>query len=273
MKKQILLAIGLAGMLGAQPAGDANAEISIGINIPGGPGLFFESRPDFIYLDDYGFSVSYGGPYDVVYFDNAYFVFRDGYWFRAWDYRGPWERIYYYELPPPIRRHRWDDIRRYRDVEYRRHDRRYWDERFRQDREHWGRPDDRRGPGRPQGPAEFRGPARPQDPDDRRGPAGPQGPAEFRGPSRPQGPDDRRGPAGPQAPAEFHGPSRPQGPDDRRGPAGPQPPSELRGPSRPQGPTEQRGPEKRDDRGRRDDRDERRDRDGRPSDGDRQERR
>jgi len=265
MKKQILLVIGFAGALAAQPVTEARADVRIGINIPGGPGIYFDSRPDFIYMDDYGFSVSYGGAHDVIYYGNAYFIFRDGYWYRAYDYRGPWGRISNFELPGPIRRHGWDDIRRRRDIEYRRHDRGFWEDRFRSDREHWRGVDNRRGPDD----------RRWQD--DRRGPVGPPPQPDHRGPIGPPPQPDHRGPIGPPPPAEQRGPAGPQGPNRPPAPSGigrffGQPaPAEQRGPAGPQKPAEKRAPDNRDDRDRRDDRDGRTMPGGGP--GDRQDRR
>lgn len=148
-EKQILLAIGLAGGAFCYPHFDARADIPLAMGTRSSPGFNFESRPDFIYLDDYGFSVSWGGPYDVVYTDNAYFIYRDGYWYRARDYRGPWGRIRDLDLPPSLRRHNWNDINRRRDFEYRRHDRGFWENQFRQERERWRDRDGRPGPGGP----------------------------------------------------------------------------------------------------------------------------
>jgi len=264
MKKQLLMAIGIAGVFAVQPHTDAHADIRIGIEIPGGPGFSFESRPDFIYMDDYGFAVSYGGPHDVIFFGNAYFVFRDGYWYRAYDYRGPWGRIGNHELPGSIRRHNWDEIRRRRDMEYRRHDRGYWDNRFRQDRERGRGQDDRRGP---QGPDVRRGF------DERRGPGGPQGFEDRRGPDDRRWQDDRRTPAGPQPQApqhQFQAPQRgpapqqpqPQAPQHGPAPQQPQPQVQQRGPA-PQAPAAQHNaPDNRDRRG--DRRDERRNQDDQP---------
>jgi hypothetical protein len=150
MKGKIFTGIIFAGTLIASPVTGVRASepLSMGTR-GGGPGFHFESRPDFIYLDDYGFSVSWGGPYDVVYAGDAYFIYRDGYWYRSYDYRGPWGRIRDIDLPPMIRGRRWNDIERRREMEYRRHDRGFWDNRFRQDRNRWREMDNRRGPGRP----------------------------------------------------------------------------------------------------------------------------
>ena len=136
MGKKFFLTAGIVGLLVCNPHCDARAEF----DVAGGSGdssFYFETRPDFIYLNDYGFSVSYGGPYNVIYYQKAYYIFRGGYWHRAYDYQGPWVIITNYELPNRIRSHHYIDIWRHRDFEYRRYDRSYWDNRFRHDRDQW----------------------------------------------------------------------------------------------------------------------------------------
>ena len=188
LKKQILLAIGVAGLFTCQPQHEAQADVRLGVKIPGGPNFFFSDRPDFVYLNDYGYSVSYGGPYDVIYYGDEYFIFRDGGWYRAHDYRGPWGRIRDFELPPVIRRHRIEDIRRYRDIEYRRHDHGYWNDRFRNDRDQWHGRDEHRGPDGHRGYDEHRGP------DGHRGYDDHHGRDDRRDRDEHRGHDDRRGP-------------------------------------------------------------------------------
>ena len=146
MKKQmLLLALGIAGSYLFYPQPEVRAGIPLAMGVRGGPDFRIEVRPDFIYLDDYGFSVSYGGAYDVVYYGDYYFVYRDGYWYRSQDYRGPWGRINNADLPSQIGRHNWNDIHNRRDIEYRNHDRGFWDNRFRMDRDKWGERDGRGG--------------------------------------------------------------------------------------------------------------------------------
>ncbi len=140
MKKNILLIAGIAGMFIGNSSLDAQAELSIrlgDIRIDAGerPTFVIDTRPDFIYLEDQGFSVSIDSPYDIISYNDLYYLYRDGGWYRSSDYRGPWIVVHEYELPYKIRRHRWQDIRRYRDVEYRKHDRSYWEERGRRERD------------------------------------------------------------------------------------------------------------------------------------------
>jgi len=136
MKKSLFLATtGIAGVLLFAPQSDAKAELNVHISMGNrSPVLVVSNYPDFIYLDDYGFYVSYGWDYDLIRFGDFYFVFRDGNWYRASYYRGPWRLVRYYDLPWQIRRHKWNDIWHRRDYEYRRHDRSYWDRHFREQR-------------------------------------------------------------------------------------------------------------------------------------------
>ena len=137
MKKNMWLVAGIAGLLSFSSA-DAQAELSIrlgDIRIDAGdrPSFVIETRPNFIYLEDQGFSVAIDSPYDIISYDDLYYLYRDGSWYRSDDYRGPWSVMPEYDLPSRIRRQGWDDIRRYRDIEYRRHDRSYWEETQRRD--------------------------------------------------------------------------------------------------------------------------------------------
>ena len=122
MKKHIWLAVGITGMLLGIPPADAKAAININISASSRPSFIINSPPSFIYLRTQGFSVSVGSPYDIVYYGKRYYIYHNGHWYRSYYYRGPWVLILDSGLPYQIRRYRWDDIRRYRDIEYRRPD-------------------------------------------------------------------------------------------------------------------------------------------------------
>ncbi len=79
-----------------------------------------DRRPRFLYTPPLGFYVSVDGPYDIVYYEDRYYIYDDGRWFWASAYNGPWVYIEDHRLPGRLRRFRHDDIRRYRDSEYRR---------------------------------------------------------------------------------------------------------------------------------------------------------
>lgn len=125
MKKNIWLAAGIVGMFMGQPPADARAEVSVQISAGNRPAFVMERRPNFIDLKNLGFSVSVGSPYDIVYYGNRYYLYQSNRWYRSSSYRGPWIVIRNNRIPLQIRKHRWDDIRRYRDVEYGKRDNRF----------------------------------------------------------------------------------------------------------------------------------------------------
>jgi hypothetical protein len=118
MKKNIWLAAGIAGMLLGNPFVDAQAEVSIQRSTGSRPSFVINSAPSFIYLRGQGFSVSVGNPYDIVYYGNLYYIYNHGRWYRSSNYHGPWILVLNNRIPYQIRRHSWEDIRRYRDIEY-----------------------------------------------------------------------------------------------------------------------------------------------------------
>jgi hypothetical protein len=120
MKKNRWIVAGLAGvLLGTFPI-NSQEGFSMSSRRGGGVSIVIGSQPNFIELPDQGFSVSVGSPYDIVSYDNRYYIYQDGSWYNSRDYRGPWVVIQDNNLPDRIRRHRPEDIRRYRDTESRR---------------------------------------------------------------------------------------------------------------------------------------------------------
>lgn len=95
--------------------------------------------PRFIYSPDLGFHVSVGTPYDMVYLDNGYYLYRGGYWYASPSFRGPWATVSQRRLPQGLRVHRYEQVRHFRDHEY---------GSYLRDRDHyrgtWYRPGDRR---------------------------------------------------------------------------------------------------------------------------------
>ncbi|NTW70323.1 MAG: BcpO-related WXXGXW repeat protein [Chlorobiaceae bacterium] len=123
MRKSLCLAAAVAGMFIGTLSANAKDELSM-TNRRSGVSIVISSRPNFIDLPDQGFSISVGSPYDIISYDNRYYLYQNGGWYNSSDYRGPWVTIEQNRLPDRIRRHRIEDIRRYRDVEYRKHDNR-----------------------------------------------------------------------------------------------------------------------------------------------------
>jgi len=122
MKKQIWLAAGIAGMLLGSPAANAEVNVRIGERGDRPPSFMLDRQTNFINIPNLGFSVSVGGPQDVIRYGDRYYVNHNGRWYSAFNFRGPWLLVREGRLPRQIRRHRWEDIRNYRDVEYRRHE-------------------------------------------------------------------------------------------------------------------------------------------------------
>jgi hypothetical protein len=133
MKKGLLGAFFITVALAI--SADADIGLRIGIPVPLPPTVVVETAPEFIYAPSLGFHVSVGAPYDIVYIGNDYYLYNNGYYYRSHSYNGPWVGVEARRLPPGLRNHRYADIRRFRDREYRRYDR---------DREHyrgrWHRP-------------------------------------------------------------------------------------------------------------------------------------
>jgi hypothetical protein len=130
MKRFIVLAV--LTVLASAATAQARVDFSVNIGVPvavapvpvvaypvaPAPVAYVEP-PGFIYSPELGFYVSVGLPYDVVYMDDCYYQQRDGRWYMADSYRGPWTYVSHRRLPYGLHRHRHEQIRYYRDHEYR----------------------------------------------------------------------------------------------------------------------------------------------------------
>jgi hypothetical protein len=67
--------------------------------------------------------VAVGVPYDLVYTGNEYFYYDGGRWYRGPYYNGPWDYASRRSYPPAFARYRINNIRSFRDREYRRYQR------------------------------------------------------------------------------------------------------------------------------------------------------
>ncbi|MDA8428891.1 MAG: glycine zipper family protein [Geobacteraceae bacterium] len=99
---------------------------------PPPPEVYLDTAPEFVFSPALNMYVAAGVPYDLMYDGNAYFYFNGGRWYRGPYYNGPWELATRRGLPPVILRHRVNEIRHYRDLEYRRYnlDRGHYDGRI-----------------------------------------------------------------------------------------------------------------------------------------------
>ncbi|RXK85129.1 hypothetical protein EST62_07540 [Chlorobaculum sp. 24CR] len=153
MKKALTIAVLTATTLGlGVPAAHAKVNVDLNLNIFSPAAAYaappphrhhrryFHRRPDFLYTPRLGFSVSLGGPHDMLLYGGRYYIYDNGAWYWSSRYDGPWRYIEHRRLPRNIRQYRRSEIRRYRDAEYRRRYRRDWrdrDERRGPDRDHW----------------------------------------------------------------------------------------------------------------------------------------
>jgi len=135
MKKYLLTAVGVAGILFANSPilayGGVNGPL---LALGDRPSFYIDSPPTFIYVPELGYSVAIESPYDFIYYDNSYYLYDNGLWYSSSFYDGPWIVIIGERLPPLLRGHRMTDIRRFRDIEYGKHDRQYWLNRDQHDR-------------------------------------------------------------------------------------------------------------------------------------------
>jgi hypothetical protein len=128
-----------------------NQPPAVAVPVPApAPVVVIEEPPLFLYPPGLGFYVAVGVPYDLLYFDNQYYLFRGNTWHRASHFNGPWVVVRHKHLPPGLRRHRIERIRVIRDDEFRVYDRdrghfrgkhfrpdKEWKERRKEEHEQW----------------------------------------------------------------------------------------------------------------------------------------
>ena len=146
--KRTLLTVTLAISLVARAS--FGADVGIDINIRGGspvpppppiyappppvyappapPQIIIQQPPVFLAPPELGFHVAIDIPYDLVYISGRYYLFNGGAWYRGRNYNGPWIVVPERNLPPGLRKYRYEQIRHYRDEEY---------NHYREDREHY----------------------------------------------------------------------------------------------------------------------------------------
>jgi hypothetical protein len=124
MKKSVLLlsmaAISVASMVHAE----VNVNVNVGVPTPrvivsSPPAVLFEAPPFFIAPSRLGFYVGVDTPYDIIFSSDFYYLYYGNSWHRSRHHNGPWVEVPYRQLPPGIRKHRIEQIRSFRDREYR----------------------------------------------------------------------------------------------------------------------------------------------------------
>ena len=136
MKKTVLVLV-LSAIAAASSAGaEMNVNVQIGVPVyappqrvvVSSPSVRFDVAPLFIAPSRLGFYVGVDTPYDIIFSSNFYYLYYGNSWHRSGSHNGPWAEVPYRELPPGIRKHRIEQIRSYRDREYRV---------YRRDRDHY----------------------------------------------------------------------------------------------------------------------------------------
>lgn len=127
MKKSVLV-FALAAIAAASAA-QAEVSVSVQIGTPppppprvivsSPPSVYFEAAPLFIAPARLGFYVGVDTPYDIIFSTNYFYLYYGNSWHRSTHHNGPWVEVPYRDLPPGIRKHRIEQIRSYRDREYR----------------------------------------------------------------------------------------------------------------------------------------------------------
>jgi hypothetical protein len=128
IKNNSLLVAGIACMLLGLPQSDSRAEDIRHTSEEKSQNFVIDEQISFIFLPDYGFSVSEKSPYDIIFSENLYYLFRDGVWYCSAFYRGPWNVVQKDGVPFIISSHRWEDIKLLRDEYRRRRNIMYWEE-------------------------------------------------------------------------------------------------------------------------------------------------
>jgi len=132
MKKSVLVLLITVISVASSAQAEVNVNVSVGVPAPrvvvppaprvvvsAPPAVLFEVAPDFIAPSRLGFYVGVDTPYDIIFSSDYYYLYYGNSWHRSRHHNGPWFEVPYRQLPPGIRRHRIEQIRSYRDREYR----------------------------------------------------------------------------------------------------------------------------------------------------------
>jgi hypothetical protein len=124
MKKTVLVLV--VAVITAASAAQAEVSVNVNVGVPARrvvvsapPAVHFDVAPHFIAPSRLGFYVGVDTPYDIIFSSDFYYLYYGNSWHRARHHNGPWVEVPYRQLPPGIRKHRIEQIRSYRDREYR----------------------------------------------------------------------------------------------------------------------------------------------------------
>jgi hypothetical protein len=114
MRKSVsILAILASLFIGVFLTQNVDARVAASVNI------VLAGPPMFVFPPALGFYVAVGVPYDMFFVDMRYYLCMHGAWYVAPYYDGPWVVIRYRRLPRILRMHKYQQIVKIRDQEYR----------------------------------------------------------------------------------------------------------------------------------------------------------
>ena len=122
------LALGFTGIVLGVPREASSAYDANRVSNDNVQQITIEIQPSFIYLPDYGFSISVKSPHDIIFFENLFYLYRDGVWYRSALCSGPWKFIRDEGIPFKLRSRNWEDIKRIREREYNKHTQFLWED-------------------------------------------------------------------------------------------------------------------------------------------------
>lgn len=94
------------------PAVHADSDVSIGIHVDI-PALVYPEPPPMVWYPELGVYIALGSPHRLFFYMGDYFYFRDGVWYIAFGYGGPWQPIERHRLPPHLHKFKDHDWPRY----------------------------------------------------------------------------------------------------------------------------------------------------------------
>ena len=104
MRKTVLFgclcALGVASVTAVLPA---NAAVRVNANInTRTPTIYFDTQPDVVVIPNTRVYYYQAPEYDVYRYGRTWYVNRDGYWYRASSYQGPFVRVSSGSLPRSV---------------------------------------------------------------------------------------------------------------------------------------------------------------------------
>ena len=99
------LAVGVALLaVAASPlmAGPARAHVNVNIGAPPAPAIVVPAPPRLVIVPSTPVFYAPEVGYNYFVYENQHYIFRDGRWFAARTYRGPWRLVAVNRIPRPL---------------------------------------------------------------------------------------------------------------------------------------------------------------------------